>query len=428
MHYRSRFKYPYREILIFSVLLFLLTGQKVSSQYRTYSFNSPGNECYFQYLCFTSDSDYVSLKRPFIFLLGRENQTAEQMYQRDTLRKQPQFSNYKFVYIPNPGINTKKELQCLPALTSLLTNSFKYGHTNLFFSVEDDKITQTDIEENMLYNTFSHIRLYVPDSSGMVAGSGLLSTFKETTVAYDPVVKDETGTFYEEENKDEESEKEESGVKAVKTFFGPPSGFNFTMSGKISDKLTGEALPFSSVQVKGTIIGTTSNNDGLFTLVKVPTDTSTLVVQYVGYTTTEVFLTPASPKSELNIEIKPGIQALQGVTITAAKEEFVMAKKESVNAVKITPRKLEQLPGVGERDVMRSFQLMPGISASNESSSGLYVRGGTPDQNLVLYDGFTVYHVDHLYGFFSAFNSNALKDVQLFKGGFESKFGDVYQV
>jgi hypothetical protein len=125
----------------------------------------------------------------------------------------------------------------------------------------------------------------------------------------------------------------------------------------------------------------------------------------------------------LNIEIKPGIQALQGVTITAAKEEFVMAKKESVNAVKITPRKLEQLPGVGERDVMRSFQLMPGISASNESSSGLYVRGGTPDQNLVLYDGFTVYHVDHLYGFFSAFNSNALKDVQLFKGGFESKFG-----
>lgn len=66
---------------------------------------------------------------------------------------------------------------------------------------------------------------------------------------------------------------------------------------------------------------------------------------------------------------------------------------------------------------------MPGISASNESSSGLYVRGGTPDQNLILYDGFTVYHVDHLYGFYSAFNSNALKDIRLYKGGFESKYG-----
>lgn len=72
---------------------------------------------------------------------------------------------------------------------------------------------------------------------------------------------------------------------------------------------------------------------------------------------------------------------------------------------------------------MRSFQLMPGVSASQESSSGLYVRGGTPDQNLVLYDGFTVYHVDHLYGYFSAFNSNVVKDIQLYKGGFESRFG-----
>jgi ferric enterobactin receptor len=89
----------------------------------------------------------------------------------------------------------------------------------------------------------------------------------------------------------------------------------------------------------------------------------------------------------------------------------------------MTPKKLEMLPSMGEKDILRSFQLMPGVSASNESSSGLYVRGGTPDQNLVLYDGFTVYHVDHLYGFYSAFNYNALKDVQLYKGGFESRFG-----
>ena len=73
--------------------------------------------------------------------------------------------------------------------------------------------------------------------------------------------------------------------------------------------------------------------------------------------------------------------------------------------------------------LFRSLQLLPGVSGSNESSSGLYVRGGTPDQNLILFDGFTVYHVDHLFGFFSAFNSNAIKDVQLYKGGFDAKFG-----
>ena len=78
---------------------------------------------------------------------------------------------------------------------------------------------------------------------------------------------------------------------------------------------------------------------------------------------------------------------------------------------------------MGEKDILRGFQLMPGVSAANESSSGMYVRGGTPDQNLILYDGFTVYYVDHMYGFYSAFNSNAIKDVQLYKGGFESKYG-----
>ncbi len=421
-----RLKLSYYGIVIISVIVTCcFHEQEVTGQYRTFAFNSPGNECYFQYLCFTADSDYNSIKKPFLFIMGRENESVEELFDRDSLRSQPQFLNYKFVYIPNPGISPKKKLQCLPALSSLLTNSFRYGHTNLFLNIEDDKISRHEVDEYLLYTAFSHVRMAVIDTISDANASNnadILSTFRETTVQYDPVLKDETGTFYIEKAKKEEKE-EESEIKPSKTFFGPPVNFNFTLTGKVTDKITGEALPFSYIQVKGTVIGATTNNDGFFTLVKVPTDTSTLVIQYLGYTTTEVFLSPSSSESDLNIEIKPAIKALEGVTITAQKEEFVMAKKETVNAVKITPRKLEQLPGVGERDIMRSFQLMPGVSASNESSSGLYVRGGTPDQNLVLYDGFTVYHVDHLYGFFSAFNSNALKDVQLFKGGFESKFG-----
>ena len=426
MEIRNKNKFSFPVVLFLTSIIFFVSSEREAiGQYKLYSFNSPGNECYFQYLCFTADSNYNSVNRPFIFILGRDNETAEELFQRDSLRNQTQFSNYKFVYIPNLGENPKKKLQCIPALTSLMTYAFKYGHSNLFFSVEDEYITSSDINRYMLNSTFTHIRLSLPDSvlnKNLLPDSDILSDFKEIAVQYDPVLKEEAGTFYvEKEDTDTESEDTESEVS--KTFFGPPVSYNFTLTGKISDKVTGEALPFAYVQVRGTTIGTTTNSDGYFTLVRVPTDTSTILIQYVGYEATKIFLIPGTPVKGLNIEIKPSIQALKGVTITALKDEVVMANKENINVVKITPRKLEQLPGLGERDIMRSFQLMPGISASNESSSGLYVRGGTPDQNLILYDGFTVYHVDHLYGFFSAFNSNALKDIQLYKGGFESRFG-----
>lgn len=426
MEIRNKNKYSFPVVLFITCIIFFVSSEgETNGQYKLYSFNSPGNECYFQYLCFTSDSNYSAINRPFIFILGRDNETAEELFHRDTLRSQTQFSNYKFIYLPNLGENPKKKLQCVPALTSLLTYAFKYGHSNLFFSVEDNYITESDITRYMLNSTFTHIRLSPADSvlnKKLLSDSDIISDFKEIAVQYEPDLKEETGTYYIE-NEDTDTESDDQEDEASKTFFGPPVSYNFTLSGKISDKVTGEALPFAYVQVKGTTIGTTTNSDGYFTLVKVPTDTSTILIQYVGYETTKIFLIPGAPVKGLNIEIKPSVKALKGVTITALKDEVVMANKESINTVKITPRKLEQLPGLGERDIMRSFQLMPGISASNESSSGLYVRGGTPDQNLILYDGFTVYHVDHLYGFFSAFNSNALKDVQLFKGGFESRFG-----
>ena len=96
---------------------------------------------------------------------------------------------------------------------------------------------------------------------------------------------------------------------------------------------------------------------------------------------------------------------------------------EGVSDIRVSPADLKSLPGFGEVDIFRSLQLLPGISGTNESSSGLYVRGGTPDQNLVLLDGMTVYNVDHFFGFFSAFNADAIKDIQMFKGGFPAKYG-----
>ncbi|MEN8120545.1 MAG: TonB-dependent receptor [Bacteroidota bacterium] len=197
---------------------------------------------------------------------------------------------------------------------------------------------------------------------------------------------------------------------------------NFTLSGTVKDKKSGESLPFAQIMVKTTTNGTASNVDGYFTLFKVPSDTSVLLVSYTGYKTKQFYLSPKLVSKDLLIELIPETNQIEEVTVTAESEELMKVYND-VSVVSISTKQMKTLPSLGGQDLFRSFQLLPGVSASNESSSGLYVRGGTPDQNLVLYDGFTVYHVDHLFGMFSAFNPNAVKDVKLYKGGFESKYG-----
>lgn len=198
----------------------------------------------------------------------------------------------------------------------------------------------------------------------------------------------------------------------------------FKLTGRVVDQLTGESLPGAIVAIENSAIRATSNSDGYFTLANIPGDTCVLATAYVGYLSDRVTLKGVDPGKTLTVALSIARNNLEEVTIKSKKNDGIMSTdKRKVSVLQISPAKLAELPNLGEKDILRSFQLMPGISASNESSSGAYVRGGTPDQNLVLFDGFTVYQVDHLYGFFSAFNSNAVKDVQLFKGGFSAKYG-----
>ena len=197
----------------------------------------------------------------------------------------------------------------------------------------------------------------------------------------------------------------------------------FTINGTIKDANTGETLPFSTIQVQGTSIGASANVDGQFTIFDVPSDTALLVVQYLGYRTKYARLEPDMDFANFSISMEDFSQALSEVLVVAEKQEQLLKASTGISKISVSPAQLSYLPSFGEKDVFRSLQLLPGISGSQENSSGLFVRGGTPDQNLILFDGFTVYHVDHLFGFFSAFNSNAIKDVQLYKGGFEAKYG-----
>jgi hypothetical protein len=209
-----------------------------------------------------------------------------------------------------------------------------------------------------------------------------------------------------------------------KRYEGHATRKNITVTGRIKDHTNGEFLPFATVHVEGSpTTATTTNNDGYFTLYNVPSDKETLVFKYLGYETQYFYLSPEIKTNNLFVELEPAINALDEVVIVKEREDVLKIPELSIGVIQTTAAKIADLPALGEKDLFRTFQLMPGISAANESSAGMYVRGGTPDQNLVLYDGFTIYHQEHLMGVFSAFNTNAVKDVQLHKGGFDAKHG-----
>lgn len=201
-----------------------------------------------------------------------------------------------------------------------------------------------------------------------------------------------------------------------------PERSDITVSGWVRDVASGENLPFANVGVRGMAIGASTNVDGRFTLLHVPNDTCLLQVSFIGYNNGSFRLSPGTELGTVVIELALAATNLREFEVVADKVEAVKVTEEP-SMMRLTPAKVAVLPNLGEKDIFRGFQLLPGVSAANENSSGLYVRGGTPDQTLVLYDGFTVYNVEHLFGFFSAFNGSAVKDVRLYKGGFEAKYG-----
>jgi ferric enterobactin receptor len=195
-----------------------------------------------------------------------------------------------------------------------------------------------------------------------------------------------------------------------------------TVSGTVRDSASGEVLPHALVSVAQTTLATRSNADGRFALLGVPTGRHIVRVQYVGYQvrTVAVDVRPGMPP--LAVVMSRSTAVLEGVTVEAGRDQGVSVG-ERIGEISISPAQVARAPSLGEVDVFRTLQLLPGVSASSDGNAGLYVRGGTPDQNLVLLDGMTVYHVDHFFGMFSAFNADALKDVRLFAGGYPAKHG-----
>ncbi len=194
----------------------------------------------------------------------------------------------------------------------------------------------------------------------------------------------------------------------------------YTVSGYIKEASSGENLIGANVFDKPTASGTSSNNYGFYSLT-LPSDSVTLVYTYVGYGAEirSFFLT-----RDTTINIALTDNALLEEIIISADQAEQIQEITQMSAVTVPIEQIKSLPALlGEVDVLKVMQLLPGVQSGNEGTSGLYVRGGGPDQNLILLDGVPVYNASHLFGFFSVFNADAVNNIQLIKGGFPARYG-----
>lgn len=197
----------------------------------------------------------------------------------------------------------------------------------------------------------------------------------------------------------------------------------FTWKGYVKDSLTGETLINASVLVNNQNRGVATNQYGYFSIT-LPAGSHQLIFSFVGYRPKEVDADFSKDISQ-DILLVPAAAAMQDVVVTTAAQKRLNNVKSaqmgqidlSINTVKSLP------PFLGETDILKTLQLLPGVRNAGEGNSGFYVRGGGPDQNLILLDEAVVYNTGHLFGFFSVFNSDAVKNLSLIKGGMPAQYG-----
>lgn len=195
----------------------------------------------------------------------------------------------------------------------------------------------------------------------------------------------------------------------------------FTLSGYVKEEATGEFTIGANVYVKETLQGTTTNQYGFYSLT-LPSGTYTIVFAYLGYENIERTIV-LDKDQRVNISLKQ-------VGVTTETIEVVGEKKDEnvtgsqMGSVQLEMQNIKDLPVfMGEVDILKTIQLLPGVKSAGDGNSGFYVRGGGPDQNLVLLDEAVVYNAAHLFGFFSVFNGDAVKNINLIKGGMPAQYG-----
>lgn len=193
---------------------------------------------------------------------------------------------------------------------------------------------------------------------------------------------------------------------------------NVTISGLITDAATGETLIGAGATVGRD--GAVTNNFGFYSLTIPEKEEVKVTYSYVGYATQTVTI-PARSNRTVHVQLVPGA-SLEEAVVTAQKESGIASTKMS--AIEVPLQVLKSAPALfGEADVIKTLQLLPGVQGGTEGFSGIYVRGGGPDENLLLLDGIPIYNAEHLLGIFSIFQPEAIKKMTLYKGSFPARYG-----
>ncbi len=194
----------------------------------------------------------------------------------------------------------------------------------------------------------------------------------------------------------------------------------YTIKGYITEQETGEALISSNIFDVTSALGTVTNNFGFYSLT-LPASEVALLYTYIGFATqSKKFI--LNKDTTINLELSNSLD-LEEIEVVADKV-VAKSRETQMSTISLGAKEIKAIPALlGEVDVLKSLQLLPGVQSGGEGQSGLYVRGGSPDQNLLLLDGVPVYNASHLFGFFSVFNADAIKDVKLIKGGFPARYG-----
>jgi len=202
----------------------------------------------------------------------------------------------------------------------------------------------------------------------------------------------------------------------------PVKPVKYKVLGIVKEKGTGESLPYATIAIEETKSGTSSNTDGYFSLSSNKTDSITLMVSYLGYRPIQIKVAPLLKNEIITIELDRRNALIADVVVVKNQHEL-LAVVDEPGVFQWNSRNNSDPPSLSNLDIAAPLQLLPGVDGTTESLSGLVVRHSPSDKNLFVYDGFTIYHIDHFFGAFTSFNSKAIKDIRIFRGGFDNRWG-----
>ena len=205
--------------------------------------------------------------------------------------------------------------------------------------------------------------------------------------------------------------------------------YSYTISGFVKDNSNGEPLPYTNViiyidnqtgEIPGDINGAASDVNGYFIIPGIPDGNYIMKAMVIGYGTNEQQIN-VNNNLKVNFELSP--TPIEGAEVKVSAERMRFEKKVDISRVNLTNRDIRRTPAFIESDVFRTLQLLPSVNASNDFNAALIVRGGSPDENLILLDGTEVYNPYHIGGIFSTFNSDMIADTEFLAGGFPANYG-----